>query len=61
MAETFKSGLFACAIFLRTCNAFTLPARLAYMTQLTLRDCYTRAVVLYSLGGNAAFFAGPIK
>lgn len=53
-------SLFACAVFLGTCNAFTLPARLAYMTQLTPRECYTRAVVLYSLGGNAAFFAGPM-
>lgn len=53
-------GLLACAIFLGSCNAFTLPARLAAMTQLTTRDCYSRAVVLYSLAGNAAFFAGPM-
>jgi MFS family permease len=53
-------SLLACAVFLGTCNAFTLPARLAYMTQLTARECYSRAVVLYSLGGNAAFFAGPM-
>ena len=54
------AGLFVCAVFLGSCNAFTLPARLAYMTQLTPRECYTRAVVLYSLGGNVAFFAGPL-
>lgn len=52
--------LLACSIFLGTCNAFTVPARLAYMTQLTPRECFPQAVVLYSLGGNAAFFAGPI-
>ena len=45
--------------FLGTCNAFTLPARLAYMAALTPREGFSRAVVLYSLGGNAAFFAGP--
>jgi len=52
--------LLGCAIFLGVCNAFTLPARLAYMTQLTVPECFPRAVVLYSLGGNAAFFAGPM-
>jgi MFS family permease len=52
--------LLACATFLGICNAFTVPARLAYMTQLTPRECFPRAVVLYSLGGNAAFFAGPM-
>jgi MFS family permease len=52
--------LLACAVFLGICNAFTLPARLAYMTQLTPPECFPRAVVLYSLGGNAAFFAGPM-
>jgi MFS family permease len=54
------AGLLACAIFLGVCNAFTVPARLAYMTQLTPRESFPRAVVLYSLGGNAAFFAGPM-
>jgi MFS family permease len=53
-------GLLACTVFLGTCNAFTLPARLAIMTQLTTRDCYSRAVVLYSLAGNAAFFTSPM-
>lgn len=54
------AGLLACTIFLGSCNAFTLPARLAYMTQLTTRECYPRAVVLYSLGANAAYSIGPI-
>lgn len=54
------AGLLACAIFLETCNAFTLPARLAYMTQLTTREYHSKGVVLYSPGGNAAFFAGPM-
>jgi MFS family permease len=54
------AALLACAVFLGMCNAFTFPARLAYMTELTTRDCYPRAVVLYSLSGNAAFFAGPM-
>jgi MFS family permease len=52
--------LLLCAIFIGICNAFTVPSRLAYMTQLTPSECFPRAVVLYSLGGNAAFFAGPI-
>ena len=30
------------------------------MAQLTSPECYPRAIVLYSLGGNAAFFAGPM-
>jgi len=57
--ELTVGGLLACAVFLGTCNAFTLPARLAYMTALTPREGFSRAVVLYSLGGNAAFFAAP--
>lgn len=52
--------LLLCAIFIGICNAFTVPSRLAYMTQLTPSEYFPRAVVLYSLGGNAAFFAGPI-
>lgn len=60
LGELTVGGLLACAVFLGTCNAFTLPARLAYMTALTPREGFSRAVVLYSLGGNAAFFAGPL-
>jgi MFS family permease len=60
LGELTVGGLLACAVFLGTCNAFTLPARLAYMTALTPREGFGRAVVLYSLGGNAAFFAGPL-
>ena len=52
--------LLACAIFIGICNAFTVPSRLAYMAQLTSPVCFSRAVVLYSIGGNAAFFAGPM-
>lgn len=52
--------LLACAVFIGICNAFTVPSRLAYMAQLTSPACFPRAVVLYSLGGNAAFFAGPM-
>jgi MFS family permease len=52
--------LIGCAIFLGACNAFTLLARLAYLMQLTPRGSYPRAVALYSLSGNAAFFAGPM-
>jgi MFS family permease len=54
------TSLFGCAIYLGICNAFTVPGRLAYMTQLTSRECFPRAIVLYSLGGNVAFFAGPM-
>jgi MFS family permease len=60
LGELTVGGLLACAAFLGTCNAFTLPARLAYMTALIPREGFSRAVVLYSLGGNAAFFAGPL-
>ncbi len=37
LGELTVGGLLACAVFLGTCNAFTLPARLAYMTALTPR------------------------
>jgi MFS family permease len=53
-------GLFACAIFLGACNAFTWPARRAYMMQLAPRGSYARVVALFSVGGNAAFFVGPM-
>jgi MFS family permease len=52
--------LLACTVYLGVCNAFTVPGRLAYMTQLTPRECFPRAVVLYSLGSNVAFFVGPM-
>ena len=52
--------LLACVILLGTCDGFTWPARFAYMTQLTPREGYARAVVLFSLSGNVAFFTGPM-
>ena len=60
LGELTVGGLLACAVFLGTCNVFTLPARLTYMTALTPREGFSQAVMLYSLGGNAAFFAGPL-
>jgi MFS family permease len=43
-------ALIACAGFLGVCNAFTLPARFAYMTELTPDDCYRRAMALFFAG-----------
>lgn len=52
--------LVVCVALLGACDGFTWPARFAYMALLTPRDGYARAVVLFSLGGNAAFFIGPM-
>jgi MFS family permease len=60
LGELTIGRLLACVILLGTCDGFSWPARLAYMAQLTPREGYARAVVLFSLSGNAAFFAGPL-
>jgi MFS family permease len=53
-------AVMACTAVLGAANAFTVPARFAYITQLTPRERYAGAVALNSLGGNVAFFAGPM-
>jgi MFS family permease len=54
------SALLICSVFLGTCNAFVLPSRIAYMMQLVPKEAYKRAVVVYSIGTNAAFVVGPM-